>query len=133
MKPPPKPIDLAPLNVHDGSAGSANELIVPGAADGHFNNCDCRFRNSRNQKRARPRMSFRSKLSSPANPSAPAQASTGATVLVKAGDTLSKIATRIYGSFGTDGLGRLTAANPEIKDRNLIYPGQSIRVSQTGK
>ena len=26
-----------------------------------------------------------------------------------------------------------TAANPEIKDMNLIYAGQSIRVSQTGK
>jgi hypothetical protein len=40
---------------------------------------------------------------------------------------------RLYGSFGTDEIGRLTAANPQIKDMNLIYPGQSIRVSQTGK
>ncbi len=55
------------------------------------------------------------------------------TVLVRAGDTLSKIALRLYGSFGTDELSRLTAANPQIKDANLIYPGQSIRVQQAAK
>ena len=68
------------------------------------------------------------KLSSAGNLSAQ-----GDTVVVTTGDTISKIAKRIYGSFGTDELGRLTAANPEIKDINLIFPGQSIRVSQTGK
>jgi nucleoid-associated protein YgaU len=52
------------------------------------------------------------------------------TVLVRAGDTLSKIANRIYGSFGTDEVSRLTAANPEIKDANVIYPGETIRVQQ---
>ncbi|HXM88389.1 MAG TPA: LysM domain-containing protein [Candidatus Acidoferrum sp.] len=56
-----------------------------------------------------------------------------ATVMVQAGDTLSKIAMRLYGSFGADELGRLIAANPEIKDANLIFPGQSVRVNQTGK
>ena len=57
----------------------------------------------------------------------------GATVVVKAGDTLSKIAMRLYGSFGTDELSRLTAANPQITNANLIYPGQSIRVQQASK
>jgi type II secretory pathway predicted ATPase ExeA/nucleoid-associated protein YgaU len=52
------------------------------------------------------------------------------TVVVRAGDTLSKIALRLYGSFGTDELGRLTAANPQIKDADLIYPGQSIHVQR---
>ena len=33
-KPAPKPISVAPLNVHDGSAGSANELIMRGPAEG---------------------------------------------------------------------------------------------------
>ena len=75
----------------------------------------------------------RVEFSSDGSVSAPARASAGETILVRAGDTLSKIATRIYGSFGTEELGRLTAANPQIKDTNLIYPGQSIRVSQTGK
>jgi type II secretory pathway predicted ATPase ExeA/LysM repeat protein len=132
VKPPPKPISLAPLNVHDGSAGSANELIVPGAADG--TSTTVLPVPEQPQPEASPAANvIPAKLSSPANPSAPAQASASTTILVKAGDTLSKIATRIYGSFGTDELGRLTAANPEIKDRNLIYPGQAIRVSQTGK
>ena len=53
--------------------------------------------------------------------------------MVRAGDTLSKIAKRLYGSFGTDELSRLTAANPEIKNANLIYPGQTIRVQQASK
>jgi type II secretory pathway predicted ATPase ExeA len=56
-----------------------------------------------------------------------------ATVMVREGDTLSKIAMRLYGSLGTDEINRLTAANPQITDANLIYPGQSIRVQQTGK
>jgi len=55
------------------------------------------------------------------------------TILVRAGDTLSKIAKKLYGSFGTDDLSRLTAANPEIKDANVIYPGQTIRVQQASK
>jgi nucleoid-associated protein YgaU len=132
MKPPTKPISLAPLNVHDGSAGSANELIVPGAGDG--TSTTVQPVPEQPDPEASPAANVVPvKLSSPVNPSAPAQASASTTILVKAGDTLSKIATRIYGSFGTDGLGRLTAANPEIKDRNLIYPGQAIRVSQTGK
>jgi nucleoid-associated protein YgaU len=55
------------------------------------------------------------------------------TVLVRAGDTLSKIAKKLYGSFGTEDVRRLTAANPEIKDANVIYPGQTIRVQQATK
>jgi hypothetical protein len=38
---------------------------------------------------------------------------------------------KLYGSFGSDELSRLTAANPEITDTNRIYAGQSIRVNQT--
>ncbi|HSY79166.1 MAG TPA: AAA family ATPase [Verrucomicrobiae bacterium] len=131
-KPAPKPIKLAPLNVHDGSAGSANELIMRGPAEGTPTNV------LPAPEQPKPETSPAAnvipvKLSSAGNVSAPVQASAAPTILVKAGDTLSKIATRLYGSFGTDELGRLTAANPEIKDMNLIYPGQSIRVSQTGK
>jgi type II secretory pathway predicted ATPase ExeA len=130
-KPAPKPIDIAPLNAHDGSAGSANELILPGAAEG--TSTTVLPVPEQPKPEASPANVIPVKLSSAGNVSAPDRASAGATILVKAGDTLGKIATRLYGSFGTDGLGRLTAANPEIKDRNLIYPGQSIRVSQTGK
>ena len=53
------------------------------------------------------------------------------TVLVRAGDSLSKIARKLYGSF--DDVSRLTAANPQIKDANVIYPGQTIRVQQASK
>jgi len=57
--------------------------------------------------------------------------------MVRAGDTLSKIAMRLYGSFEEDkvraDVSRLRAANPQIKNANLIYPGQSIRVQQAFK
>ena len=131
-KPAPKPISIAPLNVHDGSAGSANELIVPGAAEGTPTNVLPAPEQPKRETGPAGNV-IPVKLSSAGNVSTPDQASVAPTILVKAGDTLSKIATRLYGSFGPDQLGRLTAANPEIKDMNLIYAGQSIRVSQTGK
>jgi nucleoid-associated protein YgaU len=131
-KPAPKPISIAPLNVHDGSAGSANELIMPGAAEGTPTNVLPAPEQPKRETGPAGNV-IPVKLSSAGNVSTPDQASVAPTILVKAGDTLSKIATRLYGSFGPDQLGRLTAANPEIKDMNLIYAGQSIRVSQTGK
>jgi nucleoid-associated protein YgaU len=60
-----------------------------------------------------------------------AAAPTDATVRVQEGDSLSSIATRLYGPTGNDELSRLAAANPQIKDANRIYPGQSIRVHRT--
>src|ERR1700722_7833339 len=140
-KPAPKPLKLAPLNVHDGSAGSANELIMRAPAE--VPSTTVVPAPAKPKPETNPPASILPvKLSSAGNISAPAKASTdkddkgsrqGATVVVGTGDTLSKIAMRLYGSFGTDELGRLTAANPQIKDMNLIFPGQSIRVSQTGK
>jgi type II secretory pathway predicted ATPase ExeA len=125
-----KPISVAPLNVHDGSAGSANEVIMRGPAGESSTTV---FPAPEPKPETSPATNvIPVKLSSAANVAAPAPAA-DATISVRVGDTLSKIAMRLYGSFGTDELGRLTAANPEIKDMNLIYPGQSIRVSQTGK
>jgi nucleoid-associated protein YgaU len=129
-KPLPKPIWLAPLNVHDGSAGSASELIMRGPAEGPSTEPAAP---EQPKPEASPASVERVELLPADKTSAPAPASAGATILVRAGDTLSKIATRLYGSFGADELGRLTSANPEIKNANLIYPGQSIRVIQTGK
>lgn len=48
---------------------------------------------------------------------------TSKTYKVKAGDTLSKIAAR----YGTT-VSRLVAINPKIKNPNLIYVGETIRV-----
>jgi nucleoid-associated protein YgaU len=46
---------------------------------------------------------------------------------VKAGDTLSKIAKREYGS--ADEWNRIFEANKDIlKDPNKIYPGQKLRI-----
>jgi type II secretory pathway predicted ATPase ExeA/nucleoid-associated protein YgaU len=130
-KPAPKPISVAPLNVHDGSAGSANELIMRGPA-GESSTTVLPIP-EKSTPAANPAGNVIPVKLSPAGKfSAPASTS-GETVVVGTGDTISKIAKRIYGSFGSDELGRLTAANPEIKDINLIFPGQSIRVSQTGK
>jgi type II secretory pathway predicted ATPase ExeA/LysM repeat protein len=131
-KPEPKPIKTAPLNVHDGSAGSANELIMRGPAEGPSTTEPKAPENPKPETTPASNIT-RVEFSSAGKVPAPARASAGTTISVRAGDTLSKIAMRLYGSFGTDELGRLTAANPQIKDMNLIYAGQSIRVSQTGK
>jgi nucleoid-associated protein YgaU len=130
-KPAPKPISVAPLNVHDGSAGSANELIMRGPVEEPSTTVLPVPEKSKPETNPAGNV-IPVKLSSPGNISAPANTSSE-TVVVGTGDTIYKIAKRFYGSFGTDELGRLTAANPEIKDMNLIFPGQSIRVSQTGK
>jgi hypothetical protein len=138
-KPAPKPLKLAPLNVHDGSAGSANELIMRGPAE--VPSTTVVPAPSQQKPEMNPaagilpvKLSSAGNISTPAKPLASDKGTRqGATVVVGTGDTLSKIAMRLYGSFGTDELGRLTAANPQIKDMNLIFPGQSIRVSQSGK
>jgi type II secretory pathway predicted ATPase ExeA/LysM repeat protein len=131
-KPAPKPILPAPINVHDGSAGSANELIMRGPAGGP-STTEPTAPEERKPESSPATNVTRVEVSSAGKNSAPAQASAGATIMVQAGDTLSKIAKRIYGSFGSDELSRLTAANPEIKNANLIFPGQSLRVQQAGK
>ena len=128
--PAPKPIVSAPINVHDGSAGSANELIMPGATEGP-STTQPEDPEGRKPETTPTSNITRVELSPAGKDSAAAQASAGATIVVRVGDTLSKIAMRIYGSFGTDELSRLTAANPEIKNANLIFPGQSLRVQQT--
>jgi len=139
-KPAPKAIRVAPLNVHDGSAGTANELIMhPGEGS---STTDPSVPEQRQPETTVATNVVPVKPPPAGNVSASAktlaeetdtatQAAT--TVMVQAGDTLSKIAMRLYGSFGADELGRLIAANPEIKDANLIFPGQSVRVNQTGK
>ncbi len=52
-----------------------------------------------------------------------AQAGSLITVTVKAGDNLAKY-TRLYGVSGAS----LRAANPQLKDPNLIFPGQIITI-----
>ncbi len=59
----------------------------------------------------------------PAEAAPPAQASNFITVTVIAGDYLGKYA-RLYGASGH----AMLAANPQIKDGNLIYPGQVITI-----
>ncbi len=59
------------------------------------------------------------------------------TVVVRKGDTLSKIALRHYGDAPPDDMRRklaaLVTANPEIADANHIYPGQIIRLQEVSK
>ena len=61
----------------------------------------------------------------PAVPSVPAPAATG-TYVVKAGDTLSTIATAHHTQSGWQGLWALNAG--QVKNPNLIYTGQTIRI-----
>jgi general secretion pathway protein A len=49
-------------------------------------------------------------------------------VVVEDGDSLSKIAQRRFGSNDQNVMGQLIAANPQIANPNLIYPGENIRL-----
>jgi spore coat assembly protein SafA len=51
----------------------------------------------------------------------------GSSYVVRSGDTLGEIA----GRFGVD-LSALRAANPQITDPNLIYPGQQLTIPPAG-
>ena len=63
-------------------------------------------------------------ISSAAPGGAPAAAASGgSSVTVQHGDTLSAIATRSGVSLSS-----LIAANPQIKNPNLIYPGNEVRL-----
>lgn len=59
------------------------------------------------------------------------------TVVVRQGDTLSKIALRHYGDGPSDRIRREVATlikeNPEIVNANHIYPGQIIRLQEVSK
>ncbi len=50
-------------------------------------------------------------------------------IVVRTGDTLSAIAERYSDGSGRIDLKQLIAANPEIKNANLIYPGEKVRLS----
>ena len=49
-------------------------------------------------------------------------------MVVQGGDTLSEIAARYSNSETKLDMKELLAANPEIKDANLIYPGERVRL-----
>lgn len=79
--------------------------------------------------------SARAKPHPPALNSSPARPAEA--VVVRPGDTLSKIALRRNGSAGTDGVRRqiaeLVKANPQIEDANHIYPGQIIHLQEASR
>lgn len=56
----------------------------------------------------------------------PALASAATTYVVKRGDTLRKIATTNHIAFS-----QLLSLNPQIKNINMIYPGQVVTLSKT--
>lgn len=134
----PNTIGLAPAADHNNSALDPNELTTGGPAKGPSA--------TGRQARIKPQPETSAapnivpvtlpsvgKISmSPDASTKPDDAASrsDSTILVKAGDSMSKIAKRLYGSFAADQVARLTAANPQIKNANVIYPGQPIRVQQ---
>jgi type II secretory pathway predicted ATPase ExeA len=54
------------------------------------------------------------------------------TVIVKQGDSLSSLAKRYLGSEEPSQIRTLLAANPEIKDPNMIHPFQVLRLHKPG-
>jgi len=149
----PNTIGLAPVNAHDRAAKTENELIMRGRPEAPATGASsAKVRPVPNEHppeaSARPNivpvtLSRAANLSAP-TPRAAVAAPTAVTrpqpmvmVRARAGDTLSKIAMRLYGSFEEDDVredvSKIRAANPQIKNANLIYPGQSIRVQQASK
>jgi general secretion pathway protein A len=59
---------------------------------------------------------------------APKVSAASHSVVVQDGDSLSTIAERYLGSYDSATRNRLLAANPEITEPDLIYPGQNIRL-----
>jgi nucleoid-associated protein YgaU len=53
-------------------------------------------------------------------------------VIVKQGDSLSSLAKRYLGSEEPSQIRTLLAANPEIKDPNMIHPFQVLRLHKPG-
>ena len=54
-------------------------------------------------------------------------------VVVKKGDSLSKIASQFFGSGGPEQVKNLVEANPQISDADHIYPGQIIHARELTK
>jgi len=147
----PNTIGAAPVNAHDRTARTENELIMRGRPEAPATRASSvKVRPVPNEHppeaSAAPNivpvtLSPAANLSAPAPRAAlaapPAVTRPQPTVMVRAGDTLSKIAMRLYGSFQEDDVredvSRIRAANPQIKNANLIYLGQSIRVQQASK
>ena len=139
--PAPNALGIAPVNIHGSSAAGANALNAL-KARAHAPAPGYPITNRPVPKYQRPDTSAATNIT-PVNLPSVASGSDSAdetapqpeTVSVRAGDTLSKIAMRLYGgSYESDELraevSQLAAANPQIKNANVIYPGQSIRVNQ---
>jgi type II secretory pathway predicted ATPase ExeA/nucleoid-associated protein YgaU len=134
----PNTIGLAPVNAHDRAAKTENQLIMRGRGDApptHASSIKVRPAPIEREPEASAAPSIVPVTLSRVT-TFPAR-SPRSTVMVRAGDTLSKIAMRLYGSFEEDDVrddvSRIRAANPQIKNANLIYPGQSIRVDRGSK
>jgi len=136
--PAPNTIRLERVNAHDRAAKTENQLIMRGRADvpsTHTSSIKNRPAPIEREPEASAAPNIVPVTLSPVTTFA--TRSPQSTVMVRAGDTLSKIAMRLYGSFGEDDVrndvSRIRAANPQIKNANLIYPGQSIRVDRASK
>lgn len=71
-----------------------------------------------------------SSSTAPSRPSPSSSPSTAKTYVVKEGDSLSKIAKREYGD--ADDWRKIFEANRDvIKDPDLIYPGQTLKLPQS--
>jgi len=134
--PAPNAFGIAPVNIHGSSAASADALHAlkmrrRAPAPGFPITGQPAPKDRRSETSAATNIVPVS-VSSSATDTTPQPEST---VMVRAGDTLSKIAIRLYGgSYESDQLreevSQLAAANPQIRNANMIYPGQSIRVQQ---
>jgi LysM repeat protein len=54
-------------------------------------------------------------------------------ILIKSGDTLMRIASQWYPDHGSQGLEAILRANPQITNRDLIYPGQVLTIPDLGR
>jgi general secretion pathway protein A len=59
-------------------------------------------------------------------PPSPKDASAGITKKVAFGDTLSRLALEVYGSFDSEVIKQIREHNPQIADPNVIHPGNTI-------
>lgn len=80
--------------------------------------------------RSETRPSQHAQISEPTTDAVPAANTKAADdIVVRAGDTLSSIAQRYSHTAGKIDIQQLVAANPDIKDVNLIYPGEKVHLA----
>ena len=113
-------------SVKAGATGSSSSASSTSSASSSSSGGSSSGSTSSGSRSVAPSPAAEAQVTSSAAPERPASVATsGRTYTVEAGDSLSKIATRLHIAKGWQ---QLWAANPKITDADLIYTGQKLQL-----